>query len=121
MLAYRMCVFLFKQKTAYEMRISDWSSDVCSSDIAAFTAKFTDIQLQATGITAASGLPGVDSTNAPSNTALSINAGSARAKGVEVDGIVSPTRDRKSVVEGKSVAGRVDIGGRRINKKRITT
>src|SRR3546814_17275195 len=29
--------FFFKQKTAYEMRISDWSSDVCSSDL-----KFTD-------------------------------------------------------------------------------
>src|SRR3546814_647658 len=29
-----LCVF-FKQKTAYEMRISDWSSDVCSSDLAA--------------------------------------------------------------------------------------
>src|SRR3546814_11307223 len=27
-------VFYFKQKTAYEMRISDWSSDVCSSDLA---------------------------------------------------------------------------------------
>src|SRR3546814_17824346 len=27
------CVFFFKQKTAYEMRISDWSSDVCSSDL----------------------------------------------------------------------------------------
>src|SRR3546814_13389652 len=27
--------FVFKQKTAYEMRISDWSSDVCSSDLAA--------------------------------------------------------------------------------------
>src|SRR3546814_6262154 len=27
------CVFCFKQKTAYEMRISDWSSDVCSSDL----------------------------------------------------------------------------------------
>src|SRR3546814_18257545 len=26
-------VFLFKQKTAYEWRISDWSSDVCSSDL----------------------------------------------------------------------------------------
>src|SRR3546814_2945326 len=26
-------VFLFKQKTAYDMRISDWSSDVCSSDL----------------------------------------------------------------------------------------
>src|SRR3546814_6891630 len=32
-----MCVllfFFFKQKTAYELRISDWSSDVCSSDLA---------------------------------------------------------------------------------------
>src|SRR3546814_1819637 len=33
----RRCVllffFFFKQKTAYEMRISDWSSDVCSSDL----------------------------------------------------------------------------------------
>src|SRR3546814_2515241 len=28
--------FFFKQKTAYEMRISDWSSDVCSSDLALF-------------------------------------------------------------------------------------
>src|SRR3546814_6967388 len=33
-----MCVniFFFKQKTAYEMRISDWSSDVCSSDLKRF-------------------------------------------------------------------------------------
>src|SRR3546814_1028748 len=35
---YSMCLcegimFFFKQKTAYEMRISDWSSDVCSSDL----------------------------------------------------------------------------------------
>src|SRR3546814_5819713 len=28
-----LCVLFFKQKTAYEMRISDWSSDVCSSDL----------------------------------------------------------------------------------------
>src|SRR3546814_10149672 len=28
-----MCVVFFKQKTAYEMLISDWSSDVCSSDL----------------------------------------------------------------------------------------
>src|SRR3546814_5572822 len=37
LLLLRSCVcldvFLFKQKTAYEMRISDWSSDVCSSDL----------------------------------------------------------------------------------------
>src|SRR3546814_5250136 len=31
------CLF-FKQKTAYEMRISDWSSDVCSSDLASVLA-----------------------------------------------------------------------------------
>src|SRR3546814_3161727 len=30
-----MMFFFFKQKTAYEMRISDWSSDVCSSDLVA--------------------------------------------------------------------------------------
>src|SRR3546814_1386699 len=30
--------FFFKQKTAYEMRISDWSSDVCSSDLSATSA-----------------------------------------------------------------------------------
>src|SRR3546814_8692726 len=30
---YIMVFFCFKQKTAYEMRISDWSSDVCSSDL----------------------------------------------------------------------------------------
>src|SRR3546814_10768497 len=38
-----MCIFFFfKQKTAYEMRISDWSSDVCSSDL-------TDTALQRGG------------------------------------------------------------------------
>src|SRR3546814_8016662 len=33
-------VFFYKQKTAYEMRISDWSSDVCSSDLPVFERKF---------------------------------------------------------------------------------
>src|SRR3546814_7938317 len=50
-----LCVFFFKQKTAYEMRISDWSSDVCSSDLVkfikklAFTAAETDAKIQASG------------------------------------------------------------------------
>src|SRR3546814_1841694 len=30
---FKLVFFFFKQKTAYEMRISDWSSDVCSSDL----------------------------------------------------------------------------------------
>src|SRR3546814_6071614 len=34
MVCVMMWFFFFKQKTAYEMRISDWSSDVCSSDLA---------------------------------------------------------------------------------------
>src|SRR3546814_4768908 len=33
MFVYCVLFFFFKQKTAYEMRISDWSSDVCSSDL----------------------------------------------------------------------------------------
>src|SRR3546814_10819044 len=32
---FSLLFFFFKQKTAYEMRISDWSSDVCSSDLLA--------------------------------------------------------------------------------------
>src|SRR3546814_18002956 len=33
-------IFFFKQKTAYEMRISDWSSDVCSSDLSRLPSRF---------------------------------------------------------------------------------
>src|SRR3546814_9249388 len=46
-----VCVFFFKQKTAYEMRISDWSSDVCSSDLHVIGAadKAERMQVQAVG------------------------------------------------------------------------
>src|SRR3546814_1895150 len=37
------CLFFFKQKTAYEMRISDWSSDVCSSDLPDAWRNFGDL------------------------------------------------------------------------------
>src|SRR3546814_7833973 len=36
--------FFFKQKTAYEMRISDWSSDVCSSDLIGVVEHETGVQ-----------------------------------------------------------------------------
>src|SRR3546814_1521961 len=36
MILVESCWFVFKKKTAYEMRISDWSSDVCSSDLVAY-------------------------------------------------------------------------------------
>src|SRR3546814_2240239 len=44
-----MIFFFFKQKTAYEMRISDWSSDVCSSDLDAardWNRRFPDAQVE---------------------------------------------------------------------------
>src|SRR3546814_9798648 len=37
--------FFFKQKTAYEMRISDWSSDVCSSDLSLISSIFPKLRL----------------------------------------------------------------------------
>src|SRR3546814_7601227 len=36
------CVFVFKQKTAYEMRNGDWSSDVCSSDLGVYPASVSE-------------------------------------------------------------------------------
>src|SRR3546814_16538842 len=42
--------FFFKQKTAYEMRISDWSSDVCSSDLRAPTHPYTQALLRAVAL-----------------------------------------------------------------------
>src|SRR3546814_5881541 len=44
-----LCVFFFKQKTAYEMRISDWSSDVCSSDLEARTRQNFALALALSG------------------------------------------------------------------------
>src|SRR3546814_4971374 len=50
-----MCdFFFFKQKTAYEMRISDWSSDVCSSDLAEVDRNAGTVPLD---VSASSGLP----------------------------------------------------------------
>src|SRR3546814_7833379 len=39
-----MVFFFFKQKTAYEMRISDWSSDVCSSDLVLLQPRLAERQ-----------------------------------------------------------------------------
>src|SRR3546814_10309630 len=44
MFVYFSFFFFFKQKTAYEMRISDWSSDVCSSDLFEVRLELAGIQ-----------------------------------------------------------------------------
>src|SRR3546814_17592711 len=115
-----MGVLFFKQKTAYEMRISDWSSDVCSSDL------LEDGQTRAFSF-----------ANPPHDNALielhvrlipggrfTTHVFNAMQVG---DRIVfeaplgrftlhAGSRDRTRVVTGKSVSVRVDLGGRRILK-----
>src|SRR3546814_5146220 len=99
--------FLFlQQKTAYEMRISDWSSDVCSSDLRGSGA----VAMGAV-VAAAAGVRGArrDLARAVRSFAAAGDAGPAPAR---------PARgDRKSVAQGKRVSVRVDLGGRRSIKK----
>src|SRR3546814_1465759 len=99
------CVFFFfKQKTAYEMRISDWSSDVCSSDL----GEHNDIIYGDTTDSAES-LGGDDLIYGDSGfDTIYGGAGDDEIYG-----------DRKSVVQGKSVSVRVDLGGRRSIQKNI--
>src|SRR3546814_4746550 len=59
-----MVLFFFKQKTAYEMRISDWSSDVCSSDLAFQAYAIATVQ-GALGIAACALMPGLLQDLAP--------------------------------------------------------
>src|SRR3546814_7397351 len=52
-----VCFFFFKQKTAYEMRISDWSSDVCSSDLGDGRRGARDARFSQRGLTEDSFIP----------------------------------------------------------------
>src|SRR3546814_1723663 len=92
-----VAVFFFKQNTAYEMRISDWSSDVCSSDLL----------VNAVGYLCEAAWHHAD---------LAVTWGKLWVKLTthSSGGITDKDLDRKSVVSGKSVSVRVDIGGRRI-------
>src|SRR3546814_7242945 len=98
---YSNVVFFFKQKTAYEMRISDWSSDVCSSDL--FVVEI-EISKQVDGKT-------LDTVLGKGDQPIHALAVKRRAE------TTPHPPDRKSVVSGKSVPVRVDLGGRRIIKK----
>src|SRR3546814_6482453 len=63
MLCCRCVFFFFKQKTAYEMRISDWSSDVCSSDLALWGNNGADSILGQAGDDAIYGNQGDDTVD----------------------------------------------------------
>src|SRR3546814_14806650 len=104
------------------MRISDWSSDVCSSDlVAGFEKVRAALRAGEVGLL-------VQAADGADDGRQKIQA-LARAVGpqvpllqfcsaAELGAAVGREADRKSVVEGKSVAVRVDLGGRRIIKKK---
>src|SRR3546814_15989298 len=104
-----MVFFFFKQKTAYEMRISDWSSDVCSSDLSCLS-HLNHLRsrerrwVQWTG-------------EAAFERSRNGTWQYGRTSGWRCDRR-SGCKDRKSVVSGKSVSVRVDLGGRRSIKKK---
>src|SRR3546814_15093307 len=145
--------FFFKQKTAYEMRISDWSSDVCSSDLAWGGASFrpgkgaealieTDAafqqhrhQVQHEGQFVVH--PPHAAIGERTKRQLCADKGEASGRNrkqrpaprpiagkPQSEGGHGPSdrrarqTDRKSVVSGKSVSVRVDLGGRRIHKQK---
>src|SRR3546814_20781404 len=107
--------FFCKQKTAYEMRISDWSSDVCSSDL--YQAAEPPELVRAIGcscvaspvaqalVGAAQPVP-VPEIEAEVAVIVTVMA-------VMMAGRDQPFSDRQSVVSGKGVSVRVALGGRR--------
>src|SRR3546814_17583678 len=98
------------------MRISDWSSDVCSSDLQ-FTFGRRGEQDVGAG---ASPCFGLCAQRARQRQTTGIVAGEQTRtghRGKRHAGDQLRVVDRKSVVEGKSVSVRVDLGGRRLIKK----
>src|SRR3546814_14057441 len=104
-------VFFFKQKTAYEMRISDWSSDVCSSDLCR-GSRLRRRPADRRRSQPRSPAPVRRHVPRQRSQARSDAPGSRRAWRR------AARQDRKSVVSGKSVSVRVNLGGRRIIKKK---
>src|SRR3546814_18975238 len=115
--------FFFKQKTAYEMRISDWSSDVCSSDLGEAVRR----RRLREGREAEDDCP--DRGRHRARRADARGRGRAhrrqslRFREHAGGPPPQPVADRKSVVSGKSVSVRVDLGGRRIinTKKHLSS
>src|SRR3546814_2447413 len=95
-------LFFFKQKTAYEMRISDWSSDVCSSDLSPIVTRHWSWPGTGQLSPRRSAHP---ATVECSPTTLHEARYRCRVR-------VGRRQDRKSVESGKSVSVRVALGGR---------
>src|SRR3546814_15481910 len=105
------------------MRISDWSSDVCSSDLELWRHEVQG-GLVRRGVTYWPGdgtlQPRIFFGTGNGMTALSAATGEPDTAFGQAGSITFEGTARTSVVSGKSVSVRVDLGGRRIIKKKIT-
>src|SRR3546814_12701007 len=122
-------VFFFKQKTAYEMRISDWSSDVCSSDLAGVPRPPRDRgqrTLDAFAEPACRGASGVRQLvrrlrgGARPRQARRAAGVGGRAGPAAGAGEPTPRPNRESGVYGKRFAVSVDLGSSRNHNKTTT-
>src|SRR3546814_19066132 len=115
--------FFFKQKTAYEMRISDWSSDVCSSDLRSRSAAHAsgNQALRRLGAAPAAEVCGLAEGTTQRKATVTAENCPAPGSGAPGDAMGvrsgSATGDRKSDVAGARGAVRVSLGGRRVIKK----
>src|SRR3546814_11513413 len=106
------------------MRISDWSSDVCSSDLnlAAFLSKYKDalqfFNIVGTGIYQSA-------PDAPTNTAIGINAADETIKGIELDATVLVNSNLNFSFTGAYTNSKVDSLSRseerRVGKECVST
>src|SRR3546814_12607247 len=100
-------VFFFKQKTAYDMRISDWSSDVCSSDL----LDRVSLHVEPKEFVIVVGQSG-----AGKSTLLKLLTREERQTSGKI--IIGGIEIGRASCRERSVSVRVDIGGRRIIKKK---
>src|SRR3546814_11052838 len=112
-------IFFFKQKTAYEMRISDWSSDVCSSDlraspVAAVLKKPNHFQTrnQFWESLMLSKLSRGNTYVLMNRDRRNLVTGLYVLDPNRVKPMIAPDGDRQRVVSGKRASARVDLGGR---------
>src|SRR3546814_3841913 len=112
--------FFFKQKTAYDVRISDWSSDVCSSDLRWISCRFMlTCRISCRKLWQQGSQPDDASFQNPGPVAAPDHFRPPDHR--DSAGPAERGRlDRKSVVMGKRVSVRVDLGGGGIIKKKIT-
>src|SRR3546814_20892144 len=104
------------------MRISDWSSDVCSSDLPSRKERRMSAAMAVAPVLVHQGIREHRSGRLEAAAALygrALRADPFDADALHLLGLLNlQSGDRKSVVSGKSVSVRVDHGGRRIIKKK---